>query len=143
MKNVTFYFFIGLVTLSGSSCEPEPLSDSKASQIHVSHDPIPTQLIGNYIPHVLPYTGQGEPAITVTAETVTLNLKEYTANLALSGYRVVDNPDCWITIFLNDGSELRLKYVYVKKEGWISVSIWRDGVREELGIYDKIAESQM
>ena len=139
MKNVLILFLIGSVALSGSSCEPEPLSDSQTSDIHVTQDPIPEKLIGNYLPHILPYTGKGEPVISITPETVILNLTNYTANFTLSDYRVIDNPHCWIIIYLNDGSELRLKYVYVEKYRWISVTLWRNGIKEELGIYDKVA----
>ncbi len=143
MKNVFIFLLIGSVALSGSSCEPESLDDSQAADIHLSHDPIPVKLIGDYIPHVLPYTGKETPVINITPETVTLNLKNYTANLTLSDYRVIDNPHCWITIYLSDGSEIRLKYVYVDKYRWISVSLWRNGQREELGIFDKVTQPEM
>ena len=121
----------------GCSCEPQELAEPTAPAIYFSHDPVPAELVGDYTLN----GGDKTVMVSVTAQTVTIDLKAYTGerfNLVLSEYRTIDNDGCWLSIYLQDGRELRLNYSLLQKHCFIKVSLWQGDNRQNVGVYNKV-----
>lgn len=104
-------FRIALLSITISlfaSCEAEEIPEPATSQIHVSHDPVPQFLIGTY-------QSESKDIITITPETITIGSDIY----FLPAYRTIDNKWCWYSLYLENGTEIRLEYFRLK-HGYIT-----------------------
>lgn len=106
-----------LVCLMGASCST-PEIETQHTQIHVSHDPVPQHITGTY-------QSESKELITITPDTITIGSESY----FLPAYRTIDNKGCWYSLYLENGSEMRLKYFRLK-HGYITfkdIKYYTDG----------------
>lgn len=92
-----------LVCLMGASCSTPEMETKQEANIHVSHDPVPQFIIGTY-------QSESKEVITITPETITIGADSYYLPL----YRTIDNKGCWYSLYLENGTEIRLIYFRLK-----------------------------
>lgn len=102
MKQILNYFKILLIATLFISCEAEEIK-TETPDIYTSHNPIPSLLIGTYESHQ-------KEVITITQDWIEIGAETY----FLSQYRTFDNKGCWYIIFLDNDTQIRIKYFRLK-----------------------------
>lgn len=136
MKSCFVVILLGIVSLLGTSCEPQEVNQEPTQlSPYQSTYTVPTQLQGEYTKHTgTPKTGKEEVEITITPNHVSV---KGLYDLDLNSYTIFVNSDCWLIIYLSGSFEIRISD-YIKELNLIVVTLWENGVQTaELGVFDK------